>query len=125
MRYYRYCSDYESPHTRQNYGIFICVWHLIRDQKVTAEEERADWDARQWFEENLPIPPCYREGNPDKAITWFKAQAMEGSIVHELGFYRDLAKKYGVAIDLVISEFPGDIIYEDEHQIAAIPNKTS
>ncbi|CAM3069653.1 hypothetical protein [Rariglobus hedericola] len=123
MNYYRYCSAAISPYTRERYGIFISVWHLIRDKKVTAEEEAAYWKARAWFETHLIIPPFYKEGNPDRALTWFKATAMDCHIVQELKFYRDLAQKYGVQIDLVSTDAPGEIIYEDDYQIGALQKK--
>ncbi len=125
MRYFRYCSDSISPHTLQRYGIYISVWHLIRDKKVTCGEEAAYWEARKWFEEHLPVPPYYQDGNPDRAVTWFKESAMDGHIVRELVIYRNLAEKYGINIELITSDDPGEIIYEDEYQIATIPDKTS
>ena len=120
MTYFRFCADYESPYTREPYGIFIAVWHLIRDKKVSEEDETAYWRAREWFESNLPIPPYYEHGNPDKAITWFKEAAMEGVIVKELELYKDIARKHGTNIRLVSSNAPGRIVYEDEYQIATI-----
>mgnify|MGYP000532362046 CR=1 FL=1 len=120
MTFFRFCADYESPYTNQPYGIFIAVWHLIRDKKVSGEDESAYWRAREWFESNLPIPPYYENGNPEKAITWFKQSAMEGAIVKELELYKNIARKHGTSIRLVSSDAPGKIIYEDEYQIATI-----
>jgi hypothetical protein len=125
MTYFRFCADYESPYTNQPYGIFIAVWHLIRDKKVSEQEESAYWDARKWFESNLPIPPYYNNGNPDKAITWFKETAMQGPIVKNLTLYKNLAGKHGISIGLISSDSPGQVIYEDEYQIATIPGATS
>lgn len=119
MTYFRFCTDYTSPYTNQAYGIFIAVWHLVRDGKVSAEDEAAYWKAREWFESTLPIPPYYADGNPEKAITWFKESAMGSEIVKELSIYQDIASRYGTAIELVSTKTPGRIIYEDEYQIAA------
>ncbi|RYD18743.1 MAG: hypothetical protein EOP88_21520 [Verrucomicrobiaceae bacterium] len=119
MTYFRFCTDYTSPYTNWPYGIFIAVWHLVRDGKVSAEDEAAYWKAREWFESTLPIPPYYADGNPDKAITWFKESAMGGEIVKELPIYQNIASRYGTAIELVSTKTPGRIIYEDEYQIAA------
>lgn len=57
MKYFRFVAGYVSPYTGQRYGIFIAVWHLVRDKKVSAEDEAAYWRAREWFEAALPIPP--------------------------------------------------------------------
>lgn len=109
-----------SDYTNQRYGVFIAVWHLIRDKKVSAEDESSYWKAREWFEEHLPIPPYHKEGNPQRAITWFKESAMESLIVSKLKVYQDIAKRYGTEIELISTESPGIIIYEDKFQVASI-----
>lgn len=118
MKYFRFCATYQSPYTNQPYGIFIAVWHLIRDQKVTEDDASTYWEARAWFESNLPIPPFYGNGNPEKAVTWFKESAMESIVVKKLNIYEQIAAKYGTIINKVSSESPGTIIYEDDYQIA-------
>lgn len=120
MKYFRFCADYVSPYTRQRYGIFIAVWHLVRDKKVSPEDESAYWRAREWFESNLPIPPYHQEGNPDKAITWFKESAMNSLVVQKLATYQDIANRHGTKIELVSTDSPGRVIYEDEYQIATV-----
>ncbi|MBK1790621.1 hypothetical protein [Persicirhabdus sediminis] len=125
MTYYRYCAPYESDYTQQRYGVFIAVWHLIRDKKVSPKDEQAYWEARDWFEENLPIPPFHAEGNPRRAITWFKDSVMNSEVVAKLSIYRDIAQRYGTEIELISTEDPGLIIYEDEYQIASAPLETA
>ena len=120
MNYFRYCARYVSPHTNQRYGIFIAVWHLVRDKKVSDEDEAAYWKARAWFEANLPIPPFHATGNEERAITWFKECAMDGPIVEKLRIYREIAARYGTEIELISTESPGRIIYEDDHQVGAV-----
>lgn len=120
MKVFRFCADYVSPYTGQRYGIFIAVWHLVRDKKVSAEDERTYWQAREWFEANLPIPPYHKDGNPDKAITWFKESAMNSPVVQNLATYKEIAARYGTTIDLVSTDSPGRVIYEDDYQIATV-----
>ena len=120
MKYFRYCASYVSPHTHQRYGIFIAVWHLVRDKKVSPEDEDAYWKARAWFEANLPIPSFHATGNTERAVTWFKESAMGSKVVEELKIYREIAARYGTHIELISSESPGLVIYEDEYQIGAV-----
>ena len=120
MKYFRYCALYVSPHTNQRYGIFIAAWHLIRDKKVSIEDEAEYWKARAWFEANLPIPPFHATGNQERAITWFKESAMDSEIVRGLKIYHDIAARYGTQIELISSESPGTIIYEDNFQIGTV-----
>jgi hypothetical protein len=120
MKYFRFCADYQSPYTDQPYGIFIAVWHLVRDGKVTEADAASYWQTRAWFEENLPTPPYYEHGNPRKAVTWFKETAMQSHIVKKLDIHQDIATRCGTSIRLVSSESPGEIIYEDDHQVATV-----
>jgi hypothetical protein len=41
---FRFCSKSVSPYTGEPYGIFVAVWHLIRDKRVTAQEEADYWE---------------------------------------------------------------------------------
>jgi len=90
------------------------------DNKVTTEEEAAEyWKNREYFERVLPVPPFYEQGNPDRAVTWFKDTTEGKSIYEEMTFYREIAAKYGVQLYLSeCDELPGEVIYEDEYQIA-------
>lgn len=121
MKCYRFCAPCCSPYTGERYGIFIAVWHLVRDGKTSPEDTASYWKSRQWFESNLLIPPYHADGNPDRAITWFKESAMDSSVVRELDNYRRIAAKYGTEIELVVMESPGRIIYEDDYQVATVP----
>ncbi|RYD36879.1 MAG: hypothetical protein EOP85_17990 [Verrucomicrobiaceae bacterium] len=92
----------------------------MRDGKVSAEDEASYWKARTWFESTLTIPPYYADGNPEKAITWFKESAMDSHIVSEPKIYQDIASRYGTAIELISTKTPGRLIYEDDWQIGAV-----
>lgn len=105
--------------TRQPRGLFTAVGKLVDAKVLTAEEEKAYWENRAYFEQVLPVPPFYAQGNPDRAVTWFKDNENGRRIWREMTFYRDMAKKYGLRLYLsVCEEAPGEIIYEDDFQIA-------
>ena len=104
------------------YGRFIGIFTAIG----ISEEEKAEyWRNREYFERVLPVPPFYDEGNPDKAITWFKDTPEGNRIYSEMTFYREMAKKYGTQLFMSeCDEIPGEIIYEDEFQIAIKNQRT-
>ena len=118
MEFVRFHSPAVSPFTGEPYGFFVAVWHLIRDGRTSEEETRGYWEHRSWFEANLPIPPYYAEGNPDRAVTWFKEARLTEGMRSRLSFYFDLAQKYGIEIVTSRSTSPGAVLYEDEFQIA-------
>lgn len=93
---------------------------------ILSEEETAEyWKNRAYFEKVLPVPPFYEEGNPDKAITWFKDTPEGNQIYSEMTFYREMARKYGTQLYMSeCDEIPGEIIYEDDFQIAIKNQRT-
>jgi hypothetical protein len=119
-KFHRFCSSSVSPYTRERYGIFVAVWHLVRDGRVTAEEEKEYWSHRTWFEEHLPIPPYHAEGNPERAITWFKDAVIDHPLLKKLEFYQEMGLKYQLGIQIESTNDPGRIVYEDEFQIGAV-----
>ena len=118
MEFIRFHSSAISPYTGEPYGIFVAVWHLVRDGRTDETETRDYWEHRKWFEANLPIPPFHADGNPDRAVTWFKEAALVPSFRERLEFYFSTARKHGIEISAARSRQPGAVLYEDEYQIA-------
>ena len=119
MRYYRVHTADQAWLTKQPRGIFTTVGKLV-DAGVLSEAETEEyWNNRRYFEDVLPVPPFYDQGNPDGAITWFKDTPEGNRIWEEMTFYRNMAAKYGVQLYLSeCTDIPGEIIYEDDFQIA-------
>ena len=119
MRYYRVHTADQAWLTKQPRGIFTTVGKLV-DAGVLSEAETDEyWNNRRYFEDVLPVPPFYDQGNPDGAITWFKDTPDGNRIWEEMTFYRNMAVKYGVQLYLSeCTDIPGEIIYEDSFQIA-------
>ena len=119
MKYYRIHIADIAYLTQQPRGIFTAVWKLVDDKTMNEEEIKEYWKNREYFEEVLPVPPYYEQGNPEGAITWFKDNEKGNDIYKQMTFYRAMAKKYGVQLyKSEVDEIPGEVIYEDEFQIA-------
>lgn len=125
MRYYRIHTADIAYITQQTRGIFAAIGKLV-DAGILSEEETAEyWKNRAYFEKVLPVPPFYNEGNPDKAITWFKDTPEGNRIYSEMTFYHEMARKYGTQLYMSeCAEIPGEIIYEDDYQIAIKNQRT-
>lgn len=108
MRYYRIHTADIAYITQQPRGIFTAIGKLV-DAGILSEEETAEyWKNRAYFEKVLPVPPFYEEGNPDKAITWFKDTPEGNQIYSEMTFYREMARKYGTQLYMSeCDEIPG------------------
>ncbi len=117
--YYRVHTADIAYITQQPRGIFTATGKLA-DAKILNEEETAEyWKKREYFEKVLPVPPFYEQENPDRATTWFKHSPEGNDIYRQMTFYRKMAKKYSLQLyKSECSEVPGEIVYEDEFQVA-------
>lgn len=125
MRYYRIHTADIAYITQQPRGIFTAIGKLVDAGILSGEETAEYWKNRAYFEKVLPVPPFYGEGNPDKAVTWFKDTLKGNRIYSEMTFYREMAGKYGTQLYMSeCDEIPGEIIYEDDFQIAIKNQRT-
>ena len=118
MNYLRIQVRY-SGKTGKPVGIFGAVYLLMNAGALLETEIKTYKEIEAWFEEYLPNPPFYDDGNPDKAITYFrnnKTAHMLEKLMPLLG----LLDKYEVPYDVVYTNYPGKIIYEDAFQVAVV-----
>ncbi len=121
MTYFRIHTADIAYITQQPRGLFTAIGKLVNEKKLKEEETAEYWKNREYFEKVLPVPPFYENGNPDKAITWFKDTSQGNDIYRQMTFYRTMAKKYGLKLYMSqCTELPGEVIYEDDFQIAVI-----
>ena len=119
MKYYRIHTSDIAYITKQPRGIFTTVGKLADNGILTDEEVKGYWKNREYFEKVLPVPPYYENNNPDGAITWFKNSDKADDIWKQMVFYRKMCQKYGVKLYISeCDEIPGELIYEDDFQIA-------
>ena len=119
MTYYRIHTADIAYITQQPRGLFTAIWKLVETKTFTEEETAEYWKNREYFENVLPVPPFYEQGNPDHAITWFKDTPQGNDIYNQMTFYRSMAAKYGLKLYISkCTELPGEVIYEDDYQIA-------
>ncbi|WP_226670316.1 hypothetical protein [Metabacillus litoralis] len=84
------------------------------------EEIETYWEQRRYFEDALPVPSFYSDGNSIGAVTWFKDNKNTSKLVNEMKFYFDMLRKYDVDLVKTKSDNLGKIIYEDDYQIGVI-----
>lgn len=121
MKYFRIHTSDIAWITQKPRGIFTTVGKLVEAKTLTEEETAEYWKQREYFEKVLPVPPFYEQGNPDHAVTWFKDTPQGQDIWRQLTFYREMCSKYGIKLyKTECTTLPGQVIYEDEFQIAVI-----
>ena len=124
MKYYRIHEKEIAWATKKPRGVFVAVWKLLERGLFTEAEKVAYAQNKAWFEKNLPVPPFYDDGNPQQAITWYKNTAQGNGIAEKMYFYFEMAKKYDLALFRTeTSHLPGEVIYEDDFQIAVVNSR--
>ena len=115
-RYMRIQGREDSYITKYPKGVFSLCWNLIRDKRMSAEEEQLFISIDNWFKEHLPEPePCK---NHEPVITFFKCGPATEKMVRKLEPAVALLDKYRKPYDVVYTNFVGTIVYEDEWQVA-------
>ncbi len=105
-------------------GVFHTAYNLKysgllnEDEVVQLKELLAD------YEQNLDVPSCYGDASLRwqrrvSAICWFKPQSRK--FISSMWALVDFLKRHGIAMRLWRTHLPGRVLYEDEHQVAAVP----
>ena len=97
-------------------GIFGMCWRMIYDGVMSEEDAKLFEAIDEWFVENLPEPPMCKSGD-QKVITFFKVASSKEMLEH-IEPAMELLDKYNHPYDVVYTNFVGNIVYEDEFQVA-------
>lgn len=121
--YIRFVVHTKDEDSEKRQGIFQALV-AAREAGLLYEYEVARVkEIHKWFNENLEKPQSFtRSSKPhalNKAISWYKDSAKE-----HLTYMRELAsilESHGIMVDVLQTDRPGYIVYEDEYQLAAEP----
>ena len=116
FKYIRIQGSELSYVTQYPKGIFAMCWRMIYDEVMSEEDANVFKDINTWFEEHLPEPPVCQTGDK-KVITFFKTATTEEMLKH-IEPAMALLDKYNHPYDVVYTNFVGNIVYEDEFQVA-------
>ena len=121
--YLRFVIHQNDEDSGRRQGLFQALAEVRERGELFEHELEMVKEIHKWFNENLKKPSSFnRSAKPhalNKAISWFKDSANEYiSRMRELAAILD---RHGVSIDVIQTDRPGYIVYEDEHQITAEP----
>ena len=96
-------------------GIFSMCMQLIQNDVMEEEDAGLYREIDSWFSENLPWPsPCR---NQEKVVCFFKTENAE-EMMRMIRPALWLLEKYHHPYYLVYTNTPGEIVYEDQYQVA-------
>ncbi|MBR2811868.1 MAG: hypothetical protein IKD69_10840 [Solobacterium sp.] len=114
FRYCRIQGKELAANTRTGKGIFSML-HQMADTGVMTEEDKGLFlEIDSWFAEVLPFPPqCRRQ---EKVICYFKVENTE-MMMKMIQPLLWLLEQYSHPYYVVYTNYPGEIVYEDEYQV--------
>jgi hypothetical protein len=119
----RFAVAHRDTSSDQQQGVFTALYALKRAGALQPHEEEWFQEITRWFDENLARPSrlawSSRPNAPERAITWLKLSATEH--VSRMRELVALLEHKDIAVEEFRTDKPGYIVYEDEHQVAAIP----
>lgn len=120
----RFVIQNRDERTGQRTGLMTVAYHLLRSGNLSHAEEEGLRGPMQWLETNLPIPARFaRKRNVSHkethGISWLRSSAVDA--VRYMHAVADIARRHDYPVEVVQTERPGYIVYEDEWQIVAEP----
>ena len=115
FKYVRIQGQELAANTMYAKGIFSMYWQLIKDDVMDEEDASLYKELDDWFAENLPWPPqCM---NQEKVVCFFKTENSE-EMMKMIRPALWLLERYNHPFYLVYTNTPGEIVYEDQYQVA-------
>ena len=115
FKYVRIQGREINANTKYAMGVFSMCWKMVQDDVMDAEDADLYKEIDSWFVENLPFPPqCM---NKENVVCFFKtenADLMMKMITPAMW----LLERYNHPFYVVYTNTPGEIVYEDEYQVA-------
>jgi hypothetical protein len=121
--YVRFVTTRIDKSSGRRQGIFQAAAELA-DADELCDDEREEFEALgEWFSEHLEKPDRFSRSPKSNAaplaISWFKATAAEH--VRRVRSICRILSEHGIHTEMITSARPGYIVFEDEHQVTAVP----
>ena len=122
-RYVRFVTAAIDEHSGRRRGVFQAVYDLINSREVPEHEMEELAAIGKWFDRRLGVPNRFARSRKryaaPKAISWYKSTAtIHFGRMHAIC---RILKEHDITTEMITSIRPGYIVFEDEHQIAAVP----
>lgn len=117
--YIRFVTDLIDRKSKQKLGVIRAAAYCKSNNQFTEDDnERLD-ELFGWFNDFLLVPYSFSEQNKSNAISWFKDRSE--ICIRKVRSICEILEKYGYSVEMLVSNNPGYIVYEDENQVTAIP----
>lgn len=117
----RFATLAQDPDSGHSSGILVEAHSLRDDGPLSSDEHEHLRLLLSWFTTNLPVPKVLNEVEHRRAISWFKPCAKEA--IQKMWELKELLEFHGFHANVLRTNDPGTIVYEDEWQVVAKPLK--
>jgi len=122
--YIRFTTTENDNRSGKPKGIFTLAYELIDEESLYAEDEKTLKELLGWFGDNLPVPTKFSKNRNDYhkntlGISWLKPQSTK--VVNKFWGLKSILEIAGYHIEVIKTDRPGKIVYEDLHQLVAVP----
>jgi hypothetical protein len=121
--YVRFVVPERDTRSDQKRGIFTALYALEREGQLAPYEVEWFRSIEEWFNDHLRRPDrltwSSRPNAPQRAITWLKMSATEH--VSRMRELVTILEHKDLPVEELHTDKPGYIVYEDDHQVAAVP----
>ena len=121
--YLRFVIHRNDQASGRRQGLFQAL-AAMEDQGLLLPHEQAQYeDIYAWFKANLKKPRSFTRSTKPHAkkvsLSWFKDSAREH--IAKMYALKQILEAHGVVVDVIQTNRPGYVVYEDEFQVAAEP----
>lgn len=114
FKYVRIQGKELAENTMYAKGVFSITTQMLRDQVMDEEDADLYRELDDWFAHELPWPePCQRQ---EQVICWFKTENAD-VMLKMMKPVLWLLERYQHPYYVVYTNFPGEIVYEDQYQV--------
>jgi len=118
--YLRFVTTRIDKDSHKPQGVFAASYALLDSTDLTREQ----WEQLRgmiiWFNANLPTPP--KKFDSRRAIFWFKSSAEQN--IRKVWELVHMLREHGHDVEVHKCRRLGNIVWEDDFQVAAFPSKS-
>lgn len=114
--YLRFQTKSPDPRSGHPTGILVAAHELRDSGKLGRDEEQWLRDSLSYFNMHLKVPSCLKDPKHRRGVSWFRSHSR---MVHRIRDLVAFMENQGIFIDMLHTDDPGIIYYEDGHQVVA------
>src|SRR5262245_35069208 len=120
MMYMRYTVGRQDERSGSTEGLFTVAYRELSRGEMADYERQWLEDLLAWFKKKLKVPAAVlRPESNRRAICWFRESSKE--VVSKAAELAGFLGERGHFFEMLRTDEPGIIVYEDGHQVAAKP----